>query len=387
MARACWVVVLSVACSVLMVVAQAPEAEAETEPELDAETKLEGGPESEPEAEPRVGEPGFVAPNAPQCAVDWVDNVDNLVNVAKDIAMATTTCAYQMGWSGQTLSGDLQINPFHDPRDCADLILEVTVMLSEVTVNFEDAAFSCFGSDQVCAESCASAFQLVVDAGRSFIKPASDCVPIGSNPPFNSNKDPSIQGWQCWADLWHVVQRIIKAAKYVDTAIGSCASAAPEPEGEGAPEPEPEGEGAPEPEAEAEPSAAQLGAVGSFVGLPTSPASAPFAVGAGARQAPAQGSAEASAAAKATVDKARTMAWEQLEQPEPFASISGGLAQDAGVLAAERRRRLADAEFTQRRASGREAGTQPSLADVLAKLKSLKAKVESTTKPRMPVFV
>merc|ERR1719291_1274202 len=88
-------------------------------PRLAASQEPEPEMEGEPEAEPKLGEPGFIPPNAPQCSVDWADSITDVTMIAGSIIATQSQCAMELGWTGEADCGDLRICPGHQQRTCA----------------------------------------------------------------------------------------------------------------------------------------------------------------------------------------------------------------------------------------------------------------------------
>jgi len=253
--------------------------------------------------QPTTAAPAFTAVNPPSCAQEWADTLNFLTKFSVDVTYASSQCAYNMGWYGETPYGNKQVYYSHNGRGCAGLIIDAFAQLFAAVSALEGAAFDCFNNNQACGQAIASAGRRILEGSKSLVSAADDCSPPGGHPPyFDSGYDIPVKGFSCWADIWHFGQRILKTSKYIDVALGTCETAPPTPTG-GAATPAPtDGAGTPPtPTGDGDNSSA-----------PTGPAP----------------TAESSTDTNTSLGAS----WSSLQQPQPFEDIS---ADDAG--AAERR--------------------------------------------------
>lgn len=54
---------------------------------------------------PKLGEPGFIPPNPPSCAVEWADTMMDLSECSAWLCEATKDCAFRQGWTGRAWDG------------------------------------------------------------------------------------------------------------------------------------------------------------------------------------------------------------------------------------------------------------------------------------------
>lgn len=289
---------------------------------------------------PKLGEPGFIPPNPPSCAVEWADTMMDLSECSAWLCEATKDCAFRQGWTGQTPWGDRMNWPFHDQRTCTQDILSSSALLFSSVKYMEGAAFDCFGENQACGQSIAAGAEFLMDAAVGLGRAASDCPYVGDNPPWNSNRDLPLRGFRCWQDIWRAIQRMLKAAKYIDVAIETCDTTPPQQEPEPAdskPKPERLSSTAPAvtpqanaPEANPRPSPAPAPTPQAVPSAASAPAAAPQATPSPAAPPKPMPNKKAPAAAPKPVPQgapkpsARLGAapegdWASLEMPSPFA--------------------------------------------------------------------
>mmetsp|Transcript_79967 Transcript_79967/g.216421 ORF Transcript_79967/g.216421 Transcript_79967/m.216421 type:complete len:272 (+) Transcript_79967:133-948(+) len=230
----------------------------------------------------------------------------DLTAFSLNIIRATTECAQELGWSGETIEGDDKVQPFHNENVCA---VEILSMFSKVASIFGDSfnmAFVCFNSNQACAQTTVSIATYLLDASKDLASADQFCQRIGADPPFYSKVDAPYGGMECWAVIWNAITKVLKAAKFTDVAINVCAPSVPTvPEPEPVPEPIPKGTTA----------AAE-------------PAPEPVA-----------GAAAAEPAAQPTLGAAAS-SWSNLGQPQPFKALGDDMGASASSAV---ERRLADA--------------------------------------------
>jgi len=232
--------------------APAPETQGEPEPESQALV---------PTAPPTPKT--FTAPNPPSCALEFTDTALHLTKLAASITLSTKSCALNMGWFGQTPWGNKEQWPFHKQRVCTGLILSALTLVTALVADVEAIMFDCFNNNQACGQAIAHAAQMLLMSANSLVLASGVCEPPGKDPPFYSVKDPPLKGFICWATVWHSIQRILKASKFIDVALLVCPHA-PLPTMDDvvappAPEPEPD-EDVPAEGAMSSPNATLLGA-------------------------------------------------------------------------------------------------------------------------------
>jgi len=182
-------------------------------PDLEAQASVPTAPPA-----PKV----YMAPNPPSCALEFTNIMYHLTKVAVDITLETKTCAWNMGWLGQTPFGDKQQWPFHKERACTVLVLQTISLVGAVVGDIEAIMFDCFDHNQACGQAIAHAAQFLIDSANALVVAASVCEPPGADAPFYSVHDVPVKGFICWATIWHSIQRILKASKFIDVALLSC---------------------------------------------------------------------------------------------------------------------------------------------------------------------
>jgi len=240
--------------------------------------------------------------NPPACAVELVNAMWSLTRVGRSIEQATTICAYELGWTGATAWGNKEVWPFHNRVVCAEIVIGILADAALAVGDLEGQAFACWNNNQACGKAIAEAAHSILQAAQTLVSISKRCQPTGAVAPYFSNKDSPITGFRCWARTLWVMQRLIRAAKFIDTACDSCPGPAKDAVDavKAALDPEPDAAAglAAAPEPEHEPDASALAPRP----LPTSEPAAPEALAAAAPAA-ALGSSS----------------WANLMQPEPFA--------------------------------------------------------------------
>merc|ERR1719330_1458110 len=84
------------------------------------------------------------------------------------------------------------------------------------------ASFDCFNNDMGCGQTIVSTIQILLSIAGTLITATASCAPPASGPPFYFLKDRTIAGFNCYRKIWHVVQRLIKVAKYIDLTVNLC---------------------------------------------------------------------------------------------------------------------------------------------------------------------
>jgi len=253
--------------------------------------------------QPTTAAPAFTAVNPPSCAQEWADTLQKLTNFAVDVTYASSQCAYNMGWQGETPYGNKQVYYAHNGRGCAGLLLDGFACVFAAVASLEGAAFDCFNNNQACGQAISSTARYIVESGAALVSAADDCNPPGGHPPyFDQGYDVPVKGFFCWSDIWHFGQRILKASKYIDVAIATCDTTPPAATG---------GAAAPAPEADS--------ADNSTAATPPTP----------------------TADSSTDTNTSLGAGWSDLQQPQPFKDISGD---DAGAV--ERRLSASNATFS-----------------------------------------
>jgi len=264
--------------------------------------------------------PVFTAPNPPSCAQEWADTANDLTRFAVDIIDATAACGLNRGWYGNSPDGNLQTWPFHNGRGCAALIIDAFAKFSSTIGDLEAAAYDCFNDrTQGCGQSIAQTAQCMFEGTTSLVTAVDNCEPPGGNPPYiKTGSDVPVEGFLCWSNIWHWGQRMLKASKYIDVALGTCptlsSATTPTPMADGS-----ANTSAPTPTAD--------GSTNTAVPTPTADAWTPTSnadplppTPAADVPTPTAGGSASSSAASATLGAS----WSSLQQAEPFKMIGQG---------------------------------------------------------------
>jgi len=163
------------------------------------------------------------SPNPPACAKDAADILLGITDVATGIVFETTLCARALGWHGQSIYGDLRVYPhWHNERGCAIAVMSTINNFCGIAGSALTAAFDCFNDNEGCGQTIASLISFLIQIGSSLVIATASCAPPGTGPPYFALKDRPIANFNCYRTIWHIIQRLVKVAKYIDVAIEQC---------------------------------------------------------------------------------------------------------------------------------------------------------------------
>jgi len=166
---------------------------------------------------------GIVSANPPGCAATLADATYELTRGSTLVFEATKRCARPNRI--QRFRGE---ETDFDEFKCTSTIFKLLSKYSEASSDIFDSMFLCFSVQQGCAQLITSAMKNLFDAATSLTATTKLCEPGGTPE----------DGFFCWDATWVIVDKALKAAKNIDTAILQCQIEQPEPEGDESPEPE-----------------------------------------------------------------------------------------------------------------------------------------------------
>mmetsp|Transcript_97936 Transcript_97936/g.204287 ORF Transcript_97936/g.204287 Transcript_97936/m.204287 type:complete len:362 (-) Transcript_97936:489-1574(-) len=179
----------------------------------------------------------LAAPAVPQalnpglCAANLMDILKHTTRTAIEIVFSTTLCAEERGWSGMDRLARRKENwPFHDQIGCATT---VSITISNTALSLADGfsmSQTCFHKAEACGVAISQTTSYLADVSLRLEWAVQNCALPWEVPPYNAVDYP-VAGFSCWAACIGTIQRIIKAAKTIDTAIEVCGdmSSIPEP--------------------------------------------------------------------------------------------------------------------------------------------------------------
>jgi len=163
--------------------------------------------------------PHIFSPNPPACAENVAKVVRDATEVASRIVQETTLCAEGLGWSPQF--DEPGFPNWHEPQRCADSITFTLAFAARFFADFFSASFNCLNINQACAQSVSEIVRAMLESIESIIQATRFCEPPGVPPNYWNNDIPA-QGIDCWWRVWHSIERIMKAAKFIDVAVSVC---------------------------------------------------------------------------------------------------------------------------------------------------------------------
>lgn len=152
--------------------------------------------------------PKVFSPNPPGCAADVADFVCDITDAALGIVHDTVLCSAATGWH-------------HRERVCASHVVTQLASFSGATGDALAVSFDCFNSNQACGQTITGAIQWALQAVATLVSLIDTCEPPSG--PWSSEQ--ALNGFNCWRRTWHIIQRLLKTAKFIDVAVNTCPEA------------------------------------------------------------------------------------------------------------------------------------------------------------------
>lgn len=198
------------------------------------------------ECEARVVPPRIYAPNPPECAEDVVGVMVAITDFAVGIITDGLVCVGAIHWHPhrhevETVAGTAPLTvpddflveqglvaeegdnsgkgwapSWHAERLCAAGILTQIIAITSTIGDLMSLSFDCFGHNVGCGQAITRTATWFMQAASSLILATDIC----------GNPDP-MKAFTCYARIWHTIQRLMKASKYIDVCIDLC----PNPDG------------------------------------------------------------------------------------------------------------------------------------------------------------
>lgn len=164
----------------------------------------------------------WFSPNPPACAEEISAVIWDLSEIASNIIQETRLCS--QGYFG--IDDQPGLPNWHEPQLCANRILQTFAFTARGFADFFAASFDCFNSNQACGQSIGQIIRALMEAIDGIIDATRLCEPPGTAPNY-WNTDLPQSGLMCWWRVWHSVERLMKAAKFIDVAVDTCGAASP----------------------------------------------------------------------------------------------------------------------------------------------------------------